>query len=187
MHTNFPFLTEVIIKNCPQLEMFSDGGLPSTLKILHLCGCSALFMGSLQWALGINTSLECLFIGKVDLESFPDQGFLPLSLTHLYIFSCLNLKNLDYNGLCHSSLEELHLVDCPNVQCLPVEGLPKSISKLQIRDCLRLEEQCKKPNGEDWGKISQIQEVTNYGPSYDVVHWLISARLFCAHNLICNY
>ncbi|CAK8561099.1 unnamed protein product [Lathyrus sativus] len=160
MNTLFPSLTNLTIEKCSQLESFPDGGLPSSLEYLHLNTCSKLLVTSLKRALGINTSLIYLHIGKVDLVSFPDQGFLPLSLTSLYISDCVNLKKLDYRGLCHpSSLEELHLADCHNLQCLPVEGLPKSISTLQITNCFLLKQQCMKPNGEDWGKISHIQSV----------------------------
>ncbi|KAG4947324.1 hypothetical protein JHK87_043331 [Glycine soja] len=51
----------------------------------------------------------------------------------LYFFP--NLKKLDYKGLCQlSSLKKLILLDCPNLQQLP-EGLPNSISYLNIGGC----------------------------------------------------
>ncbi|PNY06307.1 disease resistance protein [Trifolium pratense] len=161
MNTLFPSLIDLRIVSCPQLDSFSDGILPSSLKRLILARCSELLIASLKWAFGIDTSLETLCIRELDVESFPDQGVLPLSLTFLLIGNCLNLKKLDYKGLCHlSSLVELHLSDCPNLKCLPVEGLPKSISTLQISGyCPSLRQQCKKPNGEDWGKISHIQRI----------------------------
>jgi Leucine-rich repeat (LRR) protein len=160
MHTLFPSLTSLIIKYCPQLELFSDGGLPSSLEYLCVIGCSKLLIASLKWAWGIHTSLEELHIEKVDVESFPDQGLHPLSLKSLHISSCPNLKNLDYKGLCHlSGLEALCISNCPSLQCLPMEGLPKSISTLDISDCPLLTERCKKPNGEDWEKISHIESV----------------------------
>jgi hypothetical protein len=161
MNTLFPSLSQLRIRSCPQLDSFSDGFFPSSLKHLILDGCSELLIASLKWAFGINTSLELLFIGEVDVESFPDRGLLPLSLTCLSIRNCPNLKKLDYMGLCHiSSLLELHLSDCPSLKCLPVEGLPKSISTLRISgDCSSLKQRCKKPNGEDWEKISHIQKI----------------------------
>jgi hypothetical protein len=160
LHTLFPSFLLLIIKNCPQLEPFSDGGLPSSLKCLYIIGCSKLLIDSLKWAWGIHTSLEALHIQKVDVESFPDQGLHPLSLKSLHISSCPNLKNLDYKGLCHlSGLEALCISNCPSLQCLPMEGLPKSISTLDISDCPLLTERCKKPNGEDWEKISHIESV----------------------------
>jgi hypothetical protein len=161
MNTLFPSLSQLFIRSCPQLDSFSDGFFPSTLKYLILDGCSELLIASLKWAFGINTSLELLCIGEVDVESFPDRGLLPLSLTCLSIRNCPNLKKLDYKGLCHiSSLVELHLSDCPRLKCLPMEGLPKSISTLHISGhCLSLKQRCKKPNGEDWEKISHIQKI----------------------------
>ncbi|KAK2354105.1 putative disease resistance RPP13 protein [Trifolium repens] len=160
MHTLFPSLTSLIIKYCPQLELFSDGGLPSSLEYLCVIGCSKFLIASLKWAWGIHTSLEELHIEKVDVESFPDQGLHPLSVNTLNIINCPNLKNLDYKGLYHlSCLEVLSISGCPSLQCLPMEGLPKSISTLEISDCPLLTERCKKPDGEDWGKISHIESV----------------------------
>ncbi|GAU37606.1 hypothetical protein TSUD_365270 [Trifolium subterraneum] len=161
MQTLFPSLFGLSIVSCPQLDSFSGGILPSSLKRLILNGCSELLIASLKWAFGINTSLETLCIEESDVESFPNEGLLPLSLTFLLIFNFPNLKKLDHKGLCHlSSLVELHLSDCPNLKCLPVEGLPKSISTLIISgDCSSLKQRCMKPNGEDWGKISHIRRI----------------------------
>ncbi|MCH79789.1 leucine-rich repeat-containing protein [Trifolium medium] len=161
MDTLFPSLTNLKIKKCPQLESFSAGGLPSSLKSLSLDSCSKPLFASLKWALGINTSLKHLSIDEqVDVESFPDQGLLPHSLASLDIRNCVNLKKLDYKGLCHlSSLHQLYLIDCPNLSCLPVEGLPKSILTLYLYRCPLLKQRCKKPEGEDWGKIYHIQNV----------------------------
>ncbi|WJX87272.1 hypothetical protein P8452_69480 [Trifolium repens] len=129
----FPSLDRLVISNCPHLESFSDGSLPSNLKRLNLDGCSEIFMASLKPALQINTSLKFMFLDNMDVECFPDIGLLPRSLTYLSIRSCVNLKKLDYEGLCRpSSLESLCLICCRNLQCLPVEGLPKSISDLSI-------------------------------------------------------
>ncbi|XP_057453660.1 putative disease resistance RPP13-like protein 1 [Lotus japonicus] len=159
MHTLLPSLVGLIIQDCPELELFPDGGLPSSLKYLYLRNCAKL-MASLKRALRTTTSLLTLYIGEMDsVESFPDEGLLPHSLTSVSITWCPNLKKLDYMGLCRpSSLTRLYLSNCPRLQCLPEEGLPKSISTLQFwGDCLLLKKRCQKPNGEDWGKISHIQ------------------------------
>ncbi|RDY05029.1 putative disease resistance RPP13-like protein 1, partial [Mucuna pruriens] len=132
MHILLPSLIKLRILDCPQLESFSEGGLPSNLKSLDLSNCSKL-IPYLKWAWGTNNSLAKLSVEQVEVESFPDQGLLPLSLTALSIIKCPNLKKLDYKGLCHlSSLQSLHLSDCPRLPCLPEEGLPKSISTLKI-------------------------------------------------------
>nr|KYP47719.1 Putative disease resistance RPP13-like protein 1 [Cajanus cajan] len=157
MHTLLPSLTELEIDDCPEVKMFSDGGLPSNLKRMDLLNCSKL-IASLKGSLGANTSLEILSIQKVDVESFPDEGFLPLSLTSLQIHECPDLKKLNYKGLSHlSSLKELNIYFCPNLQCLPKEGLPISISTLQILYCPLLKQRCQKPEGEDWEKIALIK------------------------------
>ncbi|BAT96937.1 hypothetical protein VIGAN_09026400 [Vigna angularis var. angularis] len=143
MSALLPSLNRLDIFYCPALEM-SEGYLPSNVKKMFLGDCSKL-VASLKGAWGTNPSLKILYICNVDLECFPGEGLLPLSLDHLEIYDCPNLKKLDYKGLCHlSSLQTLVLRDCPILQCLPEEGLPKSISKLEIVDCLLLKQRCKK-------------------------------------------
>ncbi|KAL2335686.1 hypothetical protein Fmac_016899 [Flemingia macrophylla] len=129
---------------------------------MNLSNCSKV-IASLKGSLGANTSLEILSIWKVDVESFPDEGFLPLSLTSLDINCCTNLKKLNYKGLSHLlSLEKLKLQSCGNLQGLPDEGLPKSISNLVIMDCAKLKKRCEKPGGEDWRKIAHIKNLGIY-------------------------
>ncbi|KAL5150563.1 putative disease resistance RPP13-like protein 1 [Glycine soja] len=159
MHALLPSLDLLNIIDCPKVEMFPEGGLPSNLKYMSLYGSYKL-MSSLKSALGGNHSLENLVIGGVDVECLPDEGVLPHSLVNLWIRECGDLKRLDYKGLCHlSSLKNLHLQDCPRLQCLPEEGLPKSISFLRIHNCPLLKQRCREPEGEDWPKIAHIKRV----------------------------
>lgn len=158
MHILLPSIFHLSIEDCPQVKMFSDGGFPSNLNNVQLS--SFKLITSPKGTLGANTSLKRLYIRKVDVESFPDEGFLLLSLTFLEIRDCPDLKKLDYKGLCHlSSLERLLLEDCPSLQCLPEEGLPISISYLEIWNCLLLKQSCQKPEGIDRGKIAHIEKV----------------------------
>jgi len=76
---------------------FSDGCLPPNIKFMNLFNCSKL-AASLKGALGANSSLQILSISDVDVESFPDEGLLPLSLTELSIYDSPNLMKLDYRG-----------------------------------------------------------------------------------------
>jgi len=159
MHMLLPSLNELHIRDCPKHESFSEGGLPSNLKVMTL-SCSRLLVGSLKRAFRDNPSLEQLFIEKVDAKCFPDEGLLPLSLTELIIRDCPNLEKLDYKGLYQlSSLRSLRLENCPNLRCLPEEGLPKSISHLLISSCPLLDQRCQE-GGEDWEKISHIQHLS---------------------------
>ena len=135
MHMLLPSLRSLCIQGCSILESFPDKGFPSSLKVLKIINCSRL-VGSLKGALTDNSSLETLWIIEPDVECFPDEGLLPLSLPSLIISNCPNLEKLDCKGLHQlSSLQNLYLISCLNLQSLPEEGLPKSISKLRIRDC----------------------------------------------------
>ncbi|KAL2335654.1 hypothetical protein Fmac_016867 [Flemingia macrophylla] len=158
MHILLPSLTVLEIDDCPQVEMFSDGGLPPNLKTMKLSSCFKL-VPSLKGVLATNTSLEILSIENADLESFPDEGFLPLSLTSLRIIYWSNLKKLDYKGLSQLSLKKLFIDGCDNLQRLPEEGLPNSIATLHIVGCKLLRKHCQKPGGEDWRKISHIKNL----------------------------
>jgi len=153
MQILLPSLTELQIISCPEVEAFPD---VSNVKIMYLS--SLKLIASLRETLDANTCLESLCIIKVDVEYFPDEILLPSSLTSLQIDDCRNLKKMEYKGLCH--LSSLSLYDCPNLQCLPEEGLPKSISSLDIWKCPLLEQRCQNPEGEDWGKIAHIQNLT---------------------------
>jgi len=154
-----PSLRFLSIEECPRLESFPEGGLPSNLEVLEINNCSRL-IGSLKGAFGDNPSLKRLCIEKLDAKCFPDEGLLPLSLTSLTISCGGNLEKLNYIGLYQlSSLKMLGLKNCPNLQGVPEEGLPKSVSSLQIVQCPLVKQRCQKEGGEDWKKIAHIQEL----------------------------
>ncbi|XP_068501184.1 putative disease resistance RPP13-like protein 1 [Phaseolus vulgaris] len=152
MQIRFSSLTALYITKCPEVELFPDGGFPLNIKEMSL-SCLKL-IASLRVSL---KCLESLCIGNLDVEFFPDEVLLPPSITSLEIYDCPNLKKMHYKGLCH--LSSLTLLNCPSLQSLPAEGLPKSISSLAIWDCPLLKERCQNPNGEDWTKIAHIQEL----------------------------
>ncbi|RZB81690.1 putative disease resistance protein At3g14460 [Glycine soja] len=164
MHVLLPSLQSLMVNDCPKVEMFPEGGLPSNLERIGLYCGSYKLMSLLKSALGGNHSLLILDIGGVVVECLPDEGVLPHSLLALEIRYCPDLKRLDYKGLCHhSSLKDLRLIDCPRLQCLPEEGLPKSISTLRIINCPLLKQRCREPEGEDWPKIAHIKHVLLHG------------------------
>ncbi|XP_068501337.1 putative disease resistance RPP13-like protein 1 [Phaseolus vulgaris] len=154
MQILFPSLTRLRITNCPEVELFPDGSLP--LNIKHIFFSCFKVIASLRDTLDPNTCLECLSIVNLDVECFPDEVLLPRSLTSLQIYDCPNLKTMHLKGLCH--LSTLLLRECPNLQCLAAEGLPKSISSLTILNCPLLKERCRNSDGEDWEKIAHIQK-----------------------------
>ena len=141
MQILLPSLTQLRLVECPKVEMFPDRGLPSNVKDVSLS--SLKLIASLRETLDANTCLQTLRIENVDVECFTDEVLLPRSLTSLTIYDCRNLKKMEYKGLCH--LSSLILWHCPNLQCLPEEGLPKSVSSLHIWDCPLLEQRCQNP------------------------------------------
>ncbi|ESW05684.1 hypothetical protein PHAVU_011G200800 [Phaseolus vulgaris] len=158
MHMLLPSLRYLSIEDCPRLESFPDRGLPSNLEEMKINNCSRL-VGSPKGAIVHSSSLERLSIEEVDAKCFPVEGLLPLSLTSLTISHCTNLEKLDYKGLHQlSSLQSLRLLVCRNLQRLPKEGLPKSISYLEIYKCPLLKQRCEE-GGQDWEKIAHIQRL----------------------------
>nr|AAK61318.1 NBS-LRR resistance-like protein J78 [Phaseolus vulgaris]AAK61322.1 NBS-LRR resistance-like protein J78 [Phaseolus vulgaris] len=155
MQILFPSLTELYILNCREVELFPDGGLPLNIKRMSL-SCLKL-IASLRDKLDPNTCLQTLSIRNLEVECFPDEVLLPRSLTSLQVRWCPNLKKMHYKGLCH--LSSLLFDQCLSLECLPAEGLPKSISSLTIWHCPLLKKRCRNPDGEDWGKIAHIQKL----------------------------
>ncbi|KAK9902507.1 hypothetical protein M0R45_001544 [Rubus argutus] len=163
MHTLLPFLEYLHIDSCPELESFPEGGLPPALKSLDF-GCNKkLYASSKKWGLERLNSLVALSIIFEECEdivdSFPEEGLLPTTLTHLHLSNHLNLTMLDGKELLHlKSLKRLIISNCPKLKCCP-EGLPTALSRLEIAKCPLLEQRCEREKGEDWPKISHIPAI----------------------------
>ncbi|KAK9902517.1 hypothetical protein M0R45_001551 [Rubus argutus] len=163
MHTLLPSLEYLHIDSCPELESFPEGGLPPALKSLDF-GCNKkLYASSKQWGLERLNSLVALSIIFEECEdlvdSFPEEGLLPTTLTQLHLSNHLNLTMLDGKELLHlKSLKRLIISNCPKLKCFP-EGLPTALSWLEIAKCPLLEQRCEREKGEDWPKISHIPSI----------------------------
>ncbi|KAM5585158.1 putative disease resistance RPP13-like protein 1 [Rosa sericea] len=163
MHNLLPSLRELMISDCPELESFPEGGLPSELEYLRILRCKKLLIGNrMQWGLPTLTSLEHLSVDfegcEQVVDSFPDEGLLPTTLGSLQIFSIRKLDGKGFRQL--TSLKELSIRDCPELRCLPDEGLPTSLSYLSIHGCPSfLEQRCQRETGEDWPKIAHIKAI----------------------------
>ncbi|PON63967.1 NB-ARC domain containing protein [Parasponia andersonii] len=156
----FPSLLTMEIKDCPELESFLGGGLYSNLDTITISSCKKLFVNHSSWNMQRFTSIRSLHINNISegvLDSFPDEGLLPTSLTSLSISDIANLRTLNGKGFQQLNvLEELSISWCTKLECLPEEGLPSSLSHLWIYSCPLLKERCERENGEDWPKISHI-------------------------------
>jgi Leucine-rich repeat (LRR) protein len=161
MHSRLPSLKDLSIRDCLEVELCQEGGFPSTLQSLDIFNCNKLFAGRMQWGLQTLPSLSYFTIGgHENVESFPEEMLLPSSLTSLHIDSLQHLKSLDYKGLQHlTSLTSLTINHCPLIESMPEEGLPSSLSSLEIEDCPMLGESCEREKGKDWPKISRIPDI----------------------------
>ncbi|KAF7114884.1 hypothetical protein RHSIM_RhsimUnG0071200 [Rhododendron simsii] len=160
MHTLLPSLKSLDLSECPEIESFPEGGLPSKLDNLSIGSCKKLFGGRRDWGLQTLPSLTNFSLdGEYEdvLESFPEEGLLPPTLTYLCFTDLKNLKSLNRRGLQPLiSLKRMIINNCPQLQSLSVERLPTSLSELIIWCCPLLEPRCHREDGEDWHKIAHI-------------------------------
>ena len=155
-----PSLESISVDSCPKLESLLEMGLASNLKVLQIYYCEKLWQDRMNWDLQRLSSLQSLYLnGIVDL--FPEEGLLPTTLTSLTIYRFKNLKGLNGRAFQHlNSLQNLEIGYCRELECLPQEGLPLSLSFLRIGHCPVLKQRCQRGTGEDWPKIQHIPKIT---------------------------
>ncbi|KAF7117145.1 hypothetical protein RHSIM_RhsimUnG0000600 [Rhododendron simsii] len=160
MHILLSSLRSLKLVDCPEIESFPDGGLPSKIGNLYIRNCKKLVGGRRDWGLQTLPSLTSFVLlgGSEDvLESFPEEGLLPSTLTYLSFGDLPNLKSLNKRGLqLLGSLVCIYIFECPQLQSLPEEGLPTSLIALIFDDCPLLKPRCRREDGEDWHKIAHI-------------------------------
>ncbi|KAL6327559.1 hypothetical protein AAG906_021849 [Vitis piasezkii] len=133
-------LIKLEILDCPGLEFFPLNGLPNAnLKELWIENCENL--KSLPPQMQNLTSSKSVrsLLSKPHVVSFRENDCLPLprSLTWLSVNELQNLEYLAFLGLQNlNSLKELLISDCPELRSfLPDEGLPATLSRLEIKKC----------------------------------------------------
>jgi Leucine-rich repeat (LRR) protein len=161
MHILLPSLQSFRIIDCPRVESFPDGGLPSNVESILVKKCDKLFVGRVGWGLHKLPSVRYLSVDgiseDVDVESFPDPGFLPFCLINLHVCGFPNMKSLDTKGLQHlTSLQLLKVSDCPKLNSMPEEGLPTSLSEMVIERCPLLTKWRQSKKGKEWRKIPDV-------------------------------
>ncbi|KAJ9685545.1 hypothetical protein PVL29_017542 [Vitis rotundifolia] len=170
MHSLLTSLERLRIVDCPEIDSFPRGGLPTNLSDLHITNCNKLMACRMEWRLQTLPFLRSLGIGGLEEErskSFPEERFLPSTLTSLSIGDFPNLKSLDNKGLEHlTSLETLWIEKCEKLESLPKQGLPLSLSRLYIRKCPLLEKRCQRDKGKKWPNISHIPSIVIFNEIY---------------------
>ncbi|GAU20899.1 hypothetical protein TSUD_120910 [Trifolium subterraneum] len=151
--------------DCPQMESFPRGGLPSKLWKLGISNCPKLIGSREEWGLFQLNSLNWLIINDhkfENVESFPEENLLPPTLEFLEIRNCSKLRIMNNKGFLHlNSLYCLYIYNCPSLESLPEEGLLhlNSLHTLSIKNCPIIREKYKKEGGELWHTIRHIPYV----------------------------
>ncbi|KAM3686023.1 hypothetical protein ACJW31_11G165300 [Castanea mollissima] len=166
MQTLLPSLATLSLWHCPELNSLPEGGLPYSLNSLDICFCDKLTAGRTTWSLQGLPSLRsfCIRGEYENWNSFPDRGFLPSSLISLEIWNLQHLKSLVGDELLHlTALKKLGIGCCPNLQCMPEDGLPTSLSFIKVQKCPMLKTLGHKIKGIPLIKIDK--EVISQGES----------------------
>eukprot|EP00261_Vitis_vinifera_P038739 XP_019079982.1 PREDICTED: putative disease resistance protein At3g14460 isoform X1 [Vitis vinifera] len=164
MHTLLTSLDKLWISDCPEIVSFPEGGLPTNLSSLHIGSCYKLMESRKEWGLQTLPSLRRLVIvGGTEggLESFSEEWLLlPSTLFSLDISDFPDLKSLDNLGLENlTSLERLVIWNCDKLKSFPKQGLPASLSVLEIYRCPLLKKRCQRDKGKEWRKIAHIPSI----------------------------
>jgi Leucine-rich repeat (LRR) protein len=160
MHILLPSLQNLTVSDCPEVESLPEGGLPSNLKRIRISQCDKLVASRMGWDLQNLPFLTSLAItGLPGVESFPEAQLLPTNLTNLSISNFPNLKSLDKGLQLLSALEYLEIYNCPKLKYMPEQGLPPSLSILQIRNCPLLKKGWQDKKGKERRKIAHVEQI----------------------------
>ncbi|RVW75721.1 putative disease resistance RPP13-like protein 1 [Vitis vinifera] len=171
MHTLLTSLEDLDIYDCSEIVSFPEGGLPTNLSSLDIGSCYKLMESRKEWGLQTLPSLRGLVIdgGTEGLESFSEEWLLlPSTLFSFSIFDFPDLKSLDNLGLQNlTSLDILEIRNCVKLKSFPKQGLPSSLSILQIYGCPLLKKRCQRDKGKEWCKIAHIHWIDMDGEVMD--------------------
>ncbi|MED6215892.1 hypothetical protein PIB30_002580 [Stylosanthes scabra] len=104
------------------------------------------------------------------IMSYPEVGLLPHlpSLTTLQIRWFHNLETFECNQLLHlTSLQQLYISYCKEIENMAGEKLPSSLLLLEIQGCPLLEEHCMNKHQHIWPKIAHIPTIRVNGKLID--------------------
>ncbi|KAK7327801.1 hypothetical protein VNO77_21892 [Canavalia gladiata] len=161
MNTLLPKLEYLYIDDCPEIESFPEGGMPPSLRKLHIENCHKLLRSPSLASMDMLSELHIRGPCE-EVNSFPKEGLvlLPPSLTFLELYSLQNVETLECKGLLHlTSLQRLTIRECPKLENMLGERLPASLIKLQISGCPLLQERFRMKHLKIWPKISHIRGI----------------------------
>uniref|UniRef100_K4AKJ5 NB-ARC domain-containing protein n=1 Tax=Setaria italica TaxID=4555 RepID=K4AKJ5_SETIT len=138
----FPSLLELILENCCRLKQVTHS-LPSLAKItvegsLHFCGFRrypSLKHVNVNASGRFHTSLQRLEISQCEqLVSIPED-WPPCNLIHFSVRDCPKLRELPRGIRRLKALEDMEIIACGQLTCLPEMGGLISLLRLEISEC----------------------------------------------------
>ncbi|XLT41946.1 hypothetical protein HN873_034550 [Arachis hypogaea] len=165
---NLSGLQTLYIFDVPNLESIAEEGLPINLRTLGVGNEEGVYCNTAitKWGLDRLTSLSELSIkGEYLVKKLMEiqVPLLPNSLETLIIEDARGIQHLDGKWLQHlTSLKKLKLLRCDKLKSLPKEGLPSSISSLEMMICPMLRASYERKKGKEWSKIAHIPLIISY-------------------------
>jgi len=159
MGSLLPKMEYLHISNCQQIESFPGGGMPLNLRTVEIENCEKLLSSKAWVCMDMDTSLSVC--GPCDgINSFPEEAFLPPSLTSLSLYNFTSLETLECKGFLHlTSLRQLDIQNCQKLKNIAGHNLPLSLKKLSIHGCPLLQARCHKKDREIWPKICHVRGI----------------------------
>ncbi|XP_020215884.1 putative disease resistance protein At3g14460 [Cajanus cajan] len=161
-----PVCNHFHLTRLPQLLSISPSCLSSSLKSLvvdigNLSSMSKHELGSLFQCLTSLSILHLWGLRRQDLlNTLLKERLLPTSLQHLTLSRFDGLKLLEGKGLQHlTSLRELHILQCQNLESLPEDQLSPSLELLEICFCPLLEARYQSQRGKYCSTIAHIPAI----------------------------
>ncbi|KAG8373777.1 hypothetical protein BUALT_Bualt11G0060400 [Buddleja alternifolia] len=154
-------LENLEISSCDSLESVPATILESLSSLVTLSFQSCKKLNPLSGPLQRAPVLQYLLIdGLPELKHLPDCMQQLSALRQLDIWDCEGLCSLPSWIGSLQSLIKMTIWSCNNLESMP-DGFKnlKSLRELSVAGCRHLGKRCKKPNGEDWPKISHIQNI----------------------------
>ncbi|KAK6776818.1 hypothetical protein RDI58_027819 [Solanum bulbocastanum] len=129
MQELLPSLNYLLLKSCPEIKSFPEGGLPISLEVLEIWLCEKLENDRKEWHL---QRLPCLRELKIFHLGCDEEIHweLPCSIQRLVVYNMKTLSSQLLKSL--TSLQYLSTHRLPQIQSLIEEGLPSSLSSLTL-------------------------------------------------------
>ncbi|XP_015946896.2 putative disease resistance RPP13-like protein 1 [Arachis duranensis] len=153
-----PQLEDLTLLGCPEIDLSATGDPHRSMRSLIISYCerqlscvASQFHGLTHLCIqGECESVKCL----------PKEGWLPATLESLSLSSIKSVEMLECKGLAHlTSLQQLSIVFCSNMENIDGEKLPASLLRLIIYESPLLGKRCEMKDPQVWPKISHIPAI----------------------------